>query len=176
MTATQRAPSPGRISPREVRRRGSWVRIYRRPGEKWATIVGGTLIFVGVSIDLGLFLASHWDRVSHHLLPIGLLLALYLAVPAAYFGWGQRIGVEVSPVGVRNASFTRRSFTEWNNIDRFVVDYYTPMSACVLAEQPGGTRTPLNGLSRWGVWKDSLIPYCEALNHELSAMRATQQH
>lgn len=160
------------VRPREVVRDGDTVRIYRRPAEKWAMLVGGGLIFTPVTIKLVTLLAKHTDRLSHALLPTVLLILVYLAIPVGYFVWNRRVGVEVSANGVKNVALTRISVTEWKDIDKFIVDHYTPLSASVLAIHPDGSRTPLSALARWAWWKDALDPYCDALNGELEAARS----
>lgn len=102
-------------------------------------------------------------------------LGLFICIPAASFWWCQRLGVYVSRSGVKNVGINRTSFTPWSNIVRFVVDAYTPLSACVQAEHPDGSRTPLTALSRWVRWKDVLFPYCDALNGELAAAGVEQR-
>jgi hypothetical protein len=161
-----------RVQPREVVRDDDTARIYRRPAEKWAMPVGGGLIFAPVTIKLVGFLAKHTNRLSHALLPTVLLIFVYLAIPVGYFVWNRRVGVEVSANGVKNVAFTHISVTEWKDIEKFIVDRYTPLSASVLAVHRDGSRTPLNALARWVWWKDALDPYRDALNGELEAAQA----
>lgn len=158
------------VSPRSVVRGGEYVRVYRRPEERRMLLAGIALITASVGIPLA-------TSVLNGPVPIaGLpLLGLFLCIPVALFWWCQRLGVYVSKNGVKNVSINRTSFTAWSNIVRFVVDVYTPLSACVQAEHPDGSRTPLTSLSRWARWKDTLVPYCDALNGELTAAGVQQR-
>lgn len=163
------------VSRRSVVRGGESVRVYRRPEERWLLLVGIALITASVGLPLA-------RSVLKGSVPIAGLffLGLFLCIPAALVWWCQRLGVYVSRSGVKNVGISRTSFTSWSNIARFVVDGYTPLSACVQAEHPDGSRTPLTALSRWVRWKDVLFPYCDALNGELAAadvdQRATATH
>ena len=153
---------------RAVRRGGGTVRVYRRPAERLVMNLGGALIFAGTSVWLiGEVSAAQLERNAL----LDVVLLLYLLVPLAWFAWSFRIGVRVTAAGVRNISTRQTSFTAWEDITRFVVDYYTPLSMCVLAEHPDGSRTPLDALARWAVWHYSLDPYCDALNSELQSAR-----
>jgi hypothetical protein len=155
--------------PREVRRGGGAARVYRHPAERLAMNLGGALIFAGISVWLAGELGA--AQLEHNVALDGVLLA-YLLVPLAWFGWSFQIGVRVTAEGVRNVSTRQSSFTAWEDITRFVVDYYTPLSTCVLAEHPDGSRTPLDAIARWAVWRDVLDPYCDALNSELEFARS----
>jgi hypothetical protein len=153
------------IEPRTVMRGGETIRIYRRSEERWAFLAAFALITVSVGVPLARSVAQHPVSVAG--LPF---LGLFLCIPAAGFWWNQRLGVYVSKSGVRNIGVSRVNFTEWSNVVRFVVDVYTPLSACVQAEHPDGSRTPLTALARWARWKDALVPYCDALNGELTSV------
>ena len=153
--------------PRLVMRGSERVRVYRRPEERRALVAGFGLITICVALPLARAVLEH--PVPTAGLPF---LALFLCIPAAGFWWAQRLGVYVSKNGVKNVGLSRVTFTEWTNIKRFVVDIYTPLSSCVQAEHPDGSRTPLTALARWTRRREDLIPYCERLNSEL-ATRAT---
>jgi hypothetical protein len=158
------------VSRRSVVRGGEPVRVYRRPEERRMLLAGIALITVSVGLPLA-------TSVLKGPVPIAGLffLGLFLCIPAALFWSCQRLGVYVSRSGVKNVGMSRTSFTSWSNIVRFVVDVYTPLSACVQAEHPDGSRTPLTALSRWVRWKDVLFPYCDALNGELAAAGVEQR-
>lgn len=155
------------VRPREVRRNGEMVRVYRSKRERVATYGGFALIFAGASGPLALFIAKH----SHHvggtkLVTLIVLLAVYVMIPLSVARWVRRFGIEVSDAGLRNISTTRVGFIPWDVIQRFVVARYTPLSSCVCAVHGDGSVTPLNALARWTVWADGLNPYRDALNLE----------
>jgi hypothetical protein len=156
--------APSSIEPRTIVRGGEPVRIYRRPEERRAFLAAIALITASVGVPLA-------RSVIQHPVPVAGLpfLGLFLCIPAAGLWWNRRLGVYVSKRGVRNIGVSRVNFTEWSNIVGFVVDVYTPLSACVQAEHADGSRTPLTALARWAWWKKALIPYCDALNDELAA-------
>ena len=162
--------APSSIDPRTVVRCGESVRMYRRPAERWAFLAAIALITVSVGVPLARSVAQHPVPVAG--LPF---LGLFLCIPAAGLWWNQRLGVYVSKKGVRSIGVSRVTFTAWPDIVRFVVDVYTPLSACVQAEHPDGSRTPLTALSRWVRWKNVLFPYCDALNSELAAAGVEQR-
>jgi hypothetical protein len=152
--------------PRIVVRDGEPVRVYRRPEERRMVLAGVALITASVALPLAKSVFRGPVSVAGVL-----LLGLFLCIPAALLWWGLRLGVYVSKNGVRNVGIGRTSFTEWPDIAGFIVDPYTPLSACVQAEHSDGSRTPLTALARWTRWKDTLIPYCAALNAELATAR-----
>ncbi len=158
------------VSRRSVVRGGECVRVYRRPEERRMLLAGIALVTVSVGLPLA-------TSALKGPVPIAgfFFLGLFLCIPAALLWWCQRLGVYVSRSGVKNVGISRTSFTTWSDIARFVVDAYTPLSACVQAEHPDGSRTPLTALSRWVRWKDVLFPYCDALNGELAAAGVEQR-
>ena len=168
MTVAAGNPHLGVARVREVRRGAA--RLYRRPAERLVMNVGGALIFIGVAAWLGGEVSA--TEIEQRV-PVDVVIGLCLLVALGWFAWSLRIGVRVSADGVRNTSTRQTSFTAWDDITRFVVDYYTPLSTCVLAEHPDGSRTPLDALARLAAWRYRLEPYCEALNAELRSVRAS---
>src|SRR5437016_550023 len=111
--------------PRELRRHGDVVRVYRRLWQKWVYMIGGTLMLTPTTIGLVEAVTAPSQRgISPHTWLIGGLLVLYAAIPVAYFAWGVRFGVYVSRAGVKNISASSTSFTAWKDIERFVADNY----------------------------------------------------
>jgi hypothetical protein len=159
----------GLISVQVITKHGEEIRRYRRPLEKRATIFGGIVILLATGIPLLMYLTSHTAHLGQSLIPIALLLMLYIAIFASYFIYNNRVGVEASNRGVSSVSLTRSVFVEWQNIAIFVVDHYTPLSVCVLAERLDGSRVPLNALATWAYSSRGLYPYRDALNEERQA-------
>jgi hypothetical protein len=149
---------------------------YRRPIEKLATTLGGVVVALATGIPLTSYLASHTRQMEQDPLGIGLLLVLYVGIFAAYFVVNHKVGVETSRQGVKSVSLTRRAFIEWRAISSFVVDHYTPLSVCVLAEQADGGRVPLTALATWAFSASALYPYRDALNDELRARHESVAH
>jgi hypothetical protein len=156
----------GLISVQVTTKRGEKIRRYRRPLEKKSTFFGGIVILLATGIPLLMYLTSHTAHLGQSLIPMALLLMLYIAIFASYFIYSNRVGVETSNRGVSSVSLTRNVFVEWQNIATFVVDHYTPLSVCVLAEQLDGSRVPLNALATWAYSSSGLYPYRDALNEE----------
>jgi len=129
------------------------------------------VVVAATGIPLISYLAAHIRRLEQNPLAIGALLVLYVGIFAAYFILNSRVGVETSNEGVKNVSFTRRAFVEWRAVSRFVVDHYTPLSVCVLAERADGERVPLNALAAWAFAASGLYKYRDALNDELQVRR-----
>lgn len=159
------------VRARTIVRGGEELRRYRRPTERWATTLGGAVIALATGIPLVSYLVAHTSRLEKAPLVIALLLLLYAVIFVAYFLVSARVGVEVARTGITSVSLTRRVFVEWSHIARFVVDRYTPLSVCVMAEGPDGARVPLNALAAWTFWSSSLQPYCDALNTERQERR-----
>jgi hypothetical protein len=160
------APNKRSISVQTFTRGDLEVHRYRRPAERWATIAGGLVVAFATGIPLISYVAANSSRLGNSPVLLVLLLCLYVGIFAAYFFASSKVGVETTSNGVKSISLTRRAFVEWQEVARFVVDRYTPLSACVLAEGPDGARVPLNALAAWGVRANSLKPYCDALNAE----------
>jgi hypothetical protein len=135
--------------------------------------LGGLVIFTGVSVPLIRYLADHAEW--RYPVAIGLLLALYLAIPITYFVYGRLLGVRVERDAIKSVSYSRTSTVAWRDITAFVVDRYTPFSVCVLAEKYDGTRVPLNALAVWAPRRSVLYPYRDALTGELAAARERER-
>jgi hypothetical protein len=166
MISTDGAPGKRAIAVQTFTRGDVEVRRYRRPAERTATIAGGVVIALATGIPLITYVAAHSSRVENSPVVLGLLLCLYFGIFATYFFASSRVGVETTGNGVTSIALTRRVFVEWQDVVRFVVDRYTPLSACVLAEGTDGARVPLNALAAWSFRTSELQPYCDALNAE----------
>lgn len=155
--------------PRNARRRGEGVRVYRRTGEQIASYGGFLCIFVGVSLPL---FPAMSDAARHgHTLAVVAGLLVYVVLVGFTIYQLSRVGIEVSSRGVRSVSLSRVVSASWSEIDAFEVVRYTGQSSCIAAKCRDGSIRYLNGLARWTVGEASLEPYCKALNAELARVR-----
>jgi len=106
-------------------------------------------------------------------------VALLFATITLTFGlaaliWSAKVGVHITPDGVRNVSFsTKPTLTPWSQVDHFE---YARAGVVyrIYAVTTHGSRTPMRMLAFWPYQHKLGQAYCDALNTELAG-RALHQ-